>query len=179
MPYPPTDFTIVRRTFSNVNRDLSRLLAQPLLFFLLYGGGSIVVTLSDLVVTFWDGVLVATGLSVGSYVLVTRVISVPRPDRPVDMTRHESVDDVVIKNDAKLVLSAVVPCVTVLPFLFLPLSVYELIGLALTGLLLGGVYLAEAWAICRLTAQYLPAYASHLFGDDYEPPLEQSPREQD
>ncbi|MFD1514176.1 hypothetical protein [Halomarina rubra] len=155
-----------------MSRDLTLLLAQPLLFSLLYSGASVLVTLFGLVVTSRAGAIVAAALLIGSYVLVTRVIPVPRPDRPVAITRHGSVDDVVLKNDAKLVLSAVVPGTTLLPFLFLPLSAYESIGVALVGLLLVGAYAAEAWAVYRLTAQYLPTYAPHLFGDDYDPPLE-------
>jgi hypothetical protein len=172
-PYHPIDFTIVCRTFCNVRRDLSRLVAQPLLFVVLYGGGSVLITQFGLVMTPWDGVLGAIALLSGSYVMVTRVVPLPSPDRPVDMTRHESLDDVVVKNDAKLVLSVVVPVTTMLPFLFLPVSVYEPLGVTLLELLLVGVYAAQAWAVYRLIAQYLPAYAPHLFGADYEPPLDE------
>ncbi|GAB7093967.1 hypothetical protein JCM30237_11190 [Halolamina litorea] len=155
-----------------MRRDLRRLLAQPAVFAFLYGGASVVVAVIGLVDTAARGAVVVTALLVGSYVAVTRVLPLPHPDRPVHMTRYDTVDDVVVNNDAKLVLSAVVPVATLLPFLFLPVSVYDAVGLGLVGLLLVGAYLAEAWAVFRLTAQYLPPHAPHLFGDDYEPPLD-------
>lgn len=155
-----------------MTRTLTRLLSQPAVFFLTYTVAAVLLTKTGAVQTLEAGLVVIPAVMVASYLVVTRWAWLPRPDRVAGMTRFNTIDDIAFKNDAKMVLSAVVPPVTLAPFLFLPISLYEPIGVDVVCAVLVGLYVGETWGVYRLTAQYLPAYAPHLFDEDYSPPVE-------
>lgn len=94
--------------------------------------------------TVFLGVAIGLAILFESYIIVIRLLPIPRPERPVPMSQYETAADVVFKNDPKFFLSGIIPVPTLLAFLFLPVSVCGSTSLGLIGLLLVGAYVTQA-----------------------------------
>ena len=164
-------------------RTVVRLLAQPLAAAVVYTGLTVGAVGIGLVSTVAGALVLWLLLLPVAFVLVTRLLPIPRPDRSASLPWHfddgngtfRDVNDFLWRNEAKIAPAVIVPVVTIVPFLMLPSTTYAAGSVPFSVMLLFGIATWESWAVYRLSAQYLPHYSPHLFVGDGEPPITEDP----